>query len=111
MKSQILAGGYLQNMDKYTLSNNLSVPKVIFCMANYFESDVKHFQVEGLFRRNGSESTMNKLTTHLSFLNYRAMMDYTKNPHDVANLFKNILRDLAEPVVPFNFYETFMNIN
>ncbi len=39
------------------------------------------------------------------------MLDYTSNPHDVANLFKNILRDLAEPVVPYNFYETFMSIN
>ena len=101
----------MQQMDKYTMTNNLIVPKVFFCMVNYFETDIKNFQVEGLFRRNGSESTMLKLMTHLSFLNYRAMMDYTSNPHDVANLFKNILRDLAEPVVPFNFYETFMNIN
>jgi hypothetical protein len=98
-------------MDEHTMSNSLTVPKVLFCMVNYFESNLKHIQVEGLFRRNGSESTMSKLLTHLSFLNYRAMMDYTSNPHDVANLFKNILRDIAEPVVPFNFYETFMNIN
>ena len=40
--SQILVGGYLQNMDKHTLSNNLTVPKVIFCIVSYFESNLKH---------------------------------------------------------------------
>ena len=53
MRSQILAGGYLQNMDKMTMANNLTIPKVFFAMVNYFETNRKYLQVEGLFRRNG----------------------------------------------------------
>ena len=89
----------------------MEVPKVIFCIVTYFSNHKEHLKVEGLFRRNGSESTIDKLVTHLMFLNYKAMIDYTQNPHDVANLLKNILRDLAEPLVPFSLYETFMSIN
>jgi hypothetical protein len=90
-------------MDKHKV-NNMSVPKVFFCIVNYFIREPEHLAVEGLFRRNGQEPVMDKLLTHLMFLNYKSMVDYTSNPHDVANLFKNILRDIAEPVIPFSFY-------
>ena len=64
MQSQILQGGYLQNMEKHK-TNNLTVPKVFFCIVNYFTAEHKHLKVEGLFRRNGAEANVQKLITHL----------------------------------------------
>ena len=43
------------------------------------------------------------------FCDYRVMENYKEKPHDVANLLKKMLREMAEPIVPFAFYETFMN--
>ena len=57
-----------------------------------------------MFRKNGDSASINELSIHLSQGNFSVLQDLAEKPHDIANFLKQILRELAEPICPFNLY-------
>lgn len=84
----------------------IKLPRALFELTLYFYTNSKHLKLEGLFRKSGSQPAIEKLNTHLIFCDYLIMTEseVKDQPHDVANLIKNILRELDAPLVPYNLF-------
>eukprot|EP00127_Corallochytrium_limacisporum_P006835 Clim_evm50s236 gene=Clim_evmTU50s236 len=63
---------------------------------------------KGLFRMSGSSSRINAARYAVDQGQYQCLEDLT--PHDCAGLLKLYLRELPEPLVPVNLYETFLAV-
>ena len=63
-----------------------------------------------MFRKNGDSANINELSIHLSQGNFSVLQDLAEKPHDIANFLKQILRELAEPICPFNLYPKFRDM-
>ncbi|XP_060536047.1 rho GTPase-activating protein gacN-like isoform X2 [Cylas formicarius] len=96
----------LQNLETetVTLSNGqqLKIPKCIHEMCSYILTKV---QTEGLFRKEGSRSRQNEIKLSLD---RGCLLGYDHHVIDVAGVLKCFLRELPEPLIPFNFHELFL---
>ena len=63
-----------------------------------------------MFRKNGDTNSINELSIHLSRGNHSILIDMADKPHEIANFLKQILRELAEPIVPFKDYPKFRDM-
>ena len=64
----------------------------------------------GLFRINGSESFVGQLELHFMYLNYSVLDDCVGKAHEVAKSITNILSKLADKIIPYKFFDSFMKI-
>jgi len=64
---------------------------------------INAFQVEGIFRLTGEASTIESLMDQFSYGNFK--IDTVKDPHVLSSLLKIWLRELAEPLIPIDFYD------
>jgi hypothetical protein len=64
-----------------------------------------------LFRKAGDTVKINELGIHFSKGNYSIIAEYSDNPHEVANFFKQMLRELSEPVCPYSLYTKFRDFD
>lgn len=64
-------------------------------------------KIEGIFRKSGSEKLQNTLMAQLSLCDYD-FRDYNDKQHEIANVLKQILRDMAEPICTFEFVDFFL---
>ena len=65
----------------------------------------------GVFRVGGEDQFINELDLHLSFGDFSKMQKVPNRPHEVANLLKQYIRELGEPVCPYNLYEQFRDLD
>ena len=93
-------------------SNNYfeEIPRIIFLLTNFFENKPEHFTREGLFRVNGERSKIEELCIYLTMGDYSILRKFEDSPNEVANFLKELLRELSEPVCPYNKYTSFRDI-
>lgn len=91
-------------------SGKQEIPVVFFLLTQFFYTNPKHFEEEGLFRKNGDSVNINEISIHLSRGNFSILQEVADKPHDIANFLKQILRELAEPICPFNLYTKFRDM-
>lgn len=87
------------------------VPKALFLLTTFFLVHPEHFEKQGLFRVNGDRSKIEELSIHMQLGDFSILSKFQNNPNEVANFLKEILRELTEPVCPFEKYPDFRDIN
>jgi hypothetical protein len=97
----------LQHVDGKYLEE---IPLVIFLLTTFFESRPEHFTREGLFRVNGDKQKIEELSIYLSMGDFSILKKFEDCPNEVANFLKELLRELREPICPFNKYTSFRDI-
>ena len=78
-------------------------------MAGYFRSSKTHMQTVGIFRVTGSDAKIRELELHMSQSNFSYLAKIPE-PHTVTNYWKRVLREMREPLIPFNLYRSFEQI-
>jgi len=76
----------------------------------YFENKPQHFASEGIFRVNGERAKIEELSIYLTMGDFSILQKYEDSPNEVANFMKELIRELREPVCPFNKYPSFRDI-
>nr|XP_031864086.1 uncharacterized protein CI109_000730 [Kwoniella shandongensis]KAA5531158.1 hypothetical protein CI109_000730 [Kwoniella shandongensis] len=88
------------------------IPIVVAKCGLYLKDNATH--VEGTFRVSGSAKRMRELQTLFdSGPKYGKNVDWKSLPyttHDVATIFRRFLTQMPEPIVPFEFYDEFRNV-
>ena len=84
-------------------------PLVFQLLAGYFMSNEANLGTEGIFRVTGSDIKVRELEVHMSQGNY-SFLTKVKSPHTVTNYWKRLLREMKEPLIPFDLYEHFESI-
>jgi len=85
-------------------------PVILVVLAEALER-LRGFETEGIFRLPGHTHQVERLRDelpHLKIVQNRKQMvvdDWLKDPHVCASVFKLWLRELADPVVPDQFYQ------
>lgn len=86
------------------------IPKIVFLLTTYFRVNKAHFKRQGLFRVNGDRSVIEELSIHLQLGDFSVLKRFVEKPNEVANFLKEILRELTEPVCPFENYPAFRDL-
>jgi len=86
------------------------VPKAIFLLTTYFLVHPEHLKCKGLFRVNGDRTLIEELSIHMQLGNFSILKSFIDRPNEVANFLKEILRELTEPVIPFDKYPQFRDL-
>ena len=87
-----------------------SVPLLFQLLAGYFRSNQSAMRTTGIFRVTGSDKKVRELELHLSRGNY-AFLAQVNDPHVVVGYWKRVLRELKQPLVPFEVYNMFANVD
>ena len=66
-------------------------------------------QTVGIFRVTGSDAKIRELELHMSQSNFSYLANVCE-PHTVTNYWKRVLREMREPLIPFNLYHSFEQI-
>eukprot|EP01102_Stenamoeba_stenopodia_P007710 TRINITY_DN2171_c0_g4_i1.p1 TRINITY_DN2171_c0_g4~~TRINITY_DN2171_c0_g4_i1.p1 ORF type:complete len:881 (-),score=233.52 TRINITY_DN2171_c0_g4_i1:160-2700(-) len=72
------------------------------------EIETRALDVEGLFRIAGSYDELEKLKAIYEARDKPKISEY--NPHTLCGVIKHYLRSLSEPLVPFDLYDTFVQL-
>ena len=83
-----------------TIEPTQEVPLIFEVLAGFFLNNEEMIKTEGIFRINGSEKKIRELELHLSQGNYNFLTKVEK-PHTVTNYWKRALREMKEPLIPF----------
>ena len=86
-----------------------STPLIFWLLAGYFRKNDEHIKSEGIFRVNGSEPAIRDLELHMSQGNFNYLKKVA-NVHTVTNYWKRLLREMKQPLIPFQMYEQFHKI-
>ena len=66
-------------------------------------------KTEGIFRVTGNDEKVRELETHMSQGNFSFLL-HVENPHVVTNYWKRVLREMKDPLIPFDLYGVFEQI-
>ncbi|KAG0666567.1 hypothetical protein C6P45_000221 [Maudiozyma exigua] len=97
----------LVDLCKYEDTN---VPHLITTCIDFIESDDEFLQVEGLYRKSGSQLQIEAIEKEMygpNSVNYKFSDSIDINI--VANILKRFLRNLQNPVIPYELYEPLIN--
>jgi len=83
----------------------IGVPSFVVAAANYIE---QHAEIEGIYRVGGSQDRLKKLRTALEERPLE-LIELSPQPHVVASLLKQFLRELPEPLIPRIFHPLLEN--
>jgi hypothetical protein len=86
-----------------------SVPQIFHLLVGYFQHNPETLKTVGLFRIAAKDQDVQRLETHLSMGNYHRLT-HIKNPHVVSNYWKIMMREMSEPICPFDHYPKFMEL-
>lgn len=65
---------------------------------------------EGLFRANGDREKISCIKQHLEKNDYSILSKkYLRQPHELANLFKEIVRTIEPPIIPYDQFNDWIN--
>eukprot|EP01100_Stratorugosa_tubuloviscum_P003654 TRINITY_DN188_c1_g4_i2.p1 TRINITY_DN188_c1_g4~~TRINITY_DN188_c1_g4_i2.p1 ORF type:complete len:287 (-),score=133.17 TRINITY_DN188_c1_g4_i2:85-945(-) len=85
------------------------VPDLILQSATWLQS--KSIRTQGLFRVSANSAVVDNLKKSYDSGNLIKWDDYTEDPHIVAGLLKSYLRELREPILTYDLYESFINVD
>lgn len=99
---KLIFGGSLQD----ALKPDQDIPDIITKTVEYVKE--KALDVEGIFRLSGGAV---KIESYVAIFNKGGDVDLNQeeDPHTVAGLLKQYLRDMAIPLIPYEFYDTFIS--
>ena len=86
-----------------------STPLIFWLLAGYFRKNEEYIKTEGIFNVNGSKPYIRELELHMSQGNFNYLKK-VKNVHTVTNYWKQLLREMKQPLIPFQMYEQFGKI-
>lgn len=91
--------------DQFPALSDLPVPLILPVLTDAIER-LQGLSQEGIFRVSGHETEMLQLREHLNAGNYKVKKNKTSNntAYNIANLLKEFLRNLKEPVIPPALY-------
>lgn len=69
---------------------------------------INAFKVEGIFRITGEASNIEAIMDQFSYGNFKIE---STDPHVLSSLLKIWLRELAEPIVPYEFYDECISVS
>ncbi|KAI9353930.1 Rho GTPase activation protein [Pilaira anomala] len=94
----------------FTTSSGLCIPGVLARI--FHELQEKGLDVEGIFRKSGSNAVLNQLQVQLEENTnpFLVKFPHTVSSHTLAGLFKRYLQQLPEPVIPRQFQPLFLDI-
>lgn len=91
-------------LSEYPLSEGSGLPNIILLLTSYFDVKPDAYKTEQIFRVPGAITEEQELEKCLT--NDDSMRVYSiKDPNVIACLFKKVLREMTEPVLPFEQFE------
>ena len=66
-------------------------------------------RTEGIFKVHGSAKSIRELELHMCYQDYN-FLTKVESAHTVANYWKRILREMKEPLIPYDIREEFLKI-
>ena len=88
---------------------NESVPLVFWLLAGFFRKNAHYLETEGLFRVAAPEADVRELEIHMSQDNFY-YLETVKNCHIVSNYWKKLMREMSDPICPFDQYDAYMDL-
>mmetsp|Transcript_17894 Transcript_17894/g.69353 ORF Transcript_17894/g.69353 Transcript_17894/m.69353 type:complete len:662 (+) Transcript_17894:66-2051(+) len=85
-----------------------AVTPLIVAAMKYIEANA--MDLEGIFRLSGKAWQVDKLRSQLNNTSIDPDFSGVTDPHLVCAVLKQYLRELPEPVVPFRYYEEFLEV-
>jgi hypothetical protein len=86
---------------------DLVVPDIAFkCLSRLHTTSLKS---QGLFRVSGNKNKIRDYETKFDQENVNVSLSENEDEHTVAGLFKLFLRELPEPIIPYELYDTVMD--
>lgn len=101
-------GKKLQDFSMRTELESDAPPKIFWLLAGYFRANPEKFETMFLFRKTASPILMQYLEVNLAKGNFSYIVD--QDPHVVANHWKQVLREMKVPLIPFEDYREFGKI-
>lgn len=86
-----------------------SPPLVFHLLVGYFMANPQVLDTEGLFRVAAPEAEVRELEIHLSQENYFKITTI-ENCHVVSNYWKKLMREMADPICPFEQYDAYQEL-
>lgn len=83
------------------------IPAFVECIFRYLQQ--RALRAEGIFRISGDSVRIQMLKTNFDNGNYHQILSDWKDYHSVAGLLKMFLRELPEPIFPFELYDSFIS--
>lgn len=99
MVKQTIFGKHLSD---YALAEN-GIPYILIALTLYFE-DNDRILVEGIFRKAAGASDVTKLINSLENGDFETIFQ-VKDPLIIADIFKKLLKNLLDPLIPVNCYQ------
>ena len=75
-------------------------PLIFWLLAGYFRRNPELFKTEGLFRITSSNDKLRILELHLSQGNFPYLLT-VKDPQLISNHWKRLMKEMKEPLIPF----------
>ena len=87
-----------------------SVPLIFHTIVGYFRRIKIRFLQEGLFRISASIEMVKELEVHMSLENF-PFLESIEDVHVVCSYFKQVLKQMREPLIPCRQYEKFCELS
>uniref|UniRef100_A0A7S4HJD5 Uncharacterized protein n=1 Tax=Vannella robusta TaxID=1487602 RepID=A0A7S4HJD5_9EUKA len=87
---------------------NREIPSLVSASIEFIRANA--LQVTGLFRISAKSELVDTLKEKFDNNALEVSFDNDEDPHLVCSIFKQYLRDLPEPVIPYRFYHDFLNL-
>ena len=102
-------GKYLEQFRRRPDLDQDQPPLIFWLLAGYFRNTPAKFNTLGLFRVTSSDERVREVEIHMSQANF-PYLTTVKDGNLVANYWKRLLREMKEPLIPFNKYEAFSEL-
>ncbi|CAI4057460.1 hypothetical protein SUVZ_02G4910 [Saccharomyces uvarum] len=95
-----------------------TVPTIIKCCIKYIETDDVGLNMEGLYRKSGSQTLIEEIEKEFAqntplnsdTVNSKLNNLLNQDVHAVASVLKRYLRKLPDPVLPFSIYDSLVDL-
>lgn len=106
-KTTDIFGKELRQFKQLDGHDKFSPPLVFHLVVGYFQRNPETLKSEGLFRVATDMALVHELEVHLAMENYHHITQVA-SPNVVTNYFKLMLREMSDPLCPYNLYDKFM---
>ena len=94
--------------------NDELAPLIFWVLIGHFRSNPENLKTEGLFRITSSGSQMRIIEAHIragNFAYLKTLGNTDKANHLITNLIKRVLRNMKQPLIPYKYYDLFMQLD
>uniref|UniRef100_A0AAG5CXG0 Rho-GAP domain-containing protein n=1 Tax=Anopheles atroparvus TaxID=41427 RepID=A0AAG5CXG0_ANOAO len=102
IKNEACFNTYLQQVD---MTEHPRIPRIIHECVTVLESNEKFMKSPGLYRMSGNHNVIQNLRYDINANNYKRLRKQ-KSPHEVCGVLKLFLRELKDPLIPLETYNS-----